>query len=105
MDTLVSPFLPEGSAAQASGSVQSRHASQTERARQAAEAFEAMFVAQMLQPMFKGISSAPPFGGGHAEDMYRSMMIDEMAKATVRNGGIGIADHVMKHMLQQQEAP
>ncbi len=105
MDTLVSPFLPEASAAQASGSIQSRHASKTERARQAAEAFEAMFIAQMLEPMFDGLSASPPFGGGHGEDIYRSMMIDEMAKATVRKGGIGIADHVMKHMLRQQESP
>ncbi len=74
-----------------------------EDARKAAEEFEALFLAQMLAPMFNTISTDGPFGGGHSETIYRSMMVDELGKATMQNGGIGIADNVMREILRAQE--
>ena len=35
------------------------------RIRQTAQQFEATFMAQMLRPMFEGLSTEAPFGGGH----------------------------------------
>ena len=35
--------------------------------------------------------------------MWQPMMVDEMSKMLVKNGGIGIADAVMKEMLRIQE--
>jgi Rod binding domain-containing protein len=55
--------------------------------------------------MFEGLSTEAPFGGGQAEETWRSFLIDEMAKQTVRSGGIGLADQVMSTMLKMQEAP
>ncbi len=75
-----------------------------DRMRETAEDFEASFIAQMLRPMFEGLSTEAPFGGGQAEETWRSFLIDEMAKQTVRSGGIGLADHVMSQMLKMQEA-
>ena len=71
--------------------------------RETAIDFEASFIAQMLRPMFEGISTEAPFGGGEAEGTWRSFLIDEMAKQTARAGGIGLADQVMSTMLQMQE--
>lgn len=71
--------------------------------REAAQEFEGVFLAQMLKPLFDSISSAPPFGGGQAEDMYRSLMTDEYGKSIAKSGGIGIADQVMREMIQMQE--
>jgi len=68
-----------------------------------AQDFEAMVLSQMLQPMFEGIETEAPFGGGSAEKMWRSVMIDEMAKEITRNGGVGIADMVQREMLKMQE--
>ena len=34
------------------------------RIRQTAQQFEATFMAQMLRPMFEGLSTEAPFGGG-----------------------------------------
>ncbi len=68
-----------------------------------AQDFEAMVLSQMLQPMFEGTETEAPFGGGHAEKMWRSVMIDEMAKEISRGGGIGIADTVKREMLKMQE--
>lgn len=75
-----------------------------EQIRQAAEDFEAMFLSQMFNHMFSGQKADEMFGGGTGEDTWKSMLVDEYAKATARNGGVGIADHVMKAMLQAQEA-
>ena len=74
-----------------------------DRMRETAQDFEASFIAQMLRPMFEGISTEAPFGGGEAEGTWRSFLIDEMAKQTARAGGIGLADQVMSTMLQMQE--
>jgi Rod binding domain-containing protein len=76
-----------------------------DRMRETAEEFEASFIAQMLRPMFEGLSTEAPFGGGEAEGTWRSFLIDEMAKQTARSGGIGLADQVMATMLKMQEAP
>lgn len=72
--------------------------------RKVAEDFEAFFLSQALQPMFANIGAAEPFGGGPGDDIWRSMQVDEYGKAIARSGGIGIADSVMKQMLQAQEA-
>lgn len=75
----------------------------TARMRETAEAFEASFMAQMLKPMFEGLSTDGPFGGGEAEGTWRGFMIEAMAKQTVRAGGIGLADQVVAQMLKMQE--
>ena len=76
---------------------------ETARMRETAEQFEISFLAQMLKPMFEGISTDGPFGGGEAEGQWRSFMIDEMAKQTARVGGVGLADRVVAEMLTMQE--
>jgi Rod binding domain-containing protein len=67
--------------------------------------FEAMFLSQMVGHMFAGIKSGGPFGGGHAEETYRSLLVDEYGRAIAKSGGIGIADQIVRSvMLQFQEA-
>ncbi|MDI6623458.1 MAG: rod-binding protein [Brevundimonas sp.] len=75
----------------------------TARMRETAEAFEASFLSQMLKPMFEGLSTDGPFGGGEAESTWRGFMIEAMAKQTARSGGIGLADQVVAQMLKMQE--
>ncbi|WP_125257274.1 rod-binding protein [Brevundimonas fluminis] len=74
-----------------------------DRIKQTAEAFEASFIAQMLRPMFEGVSTEAPFGGGEAEATWRGFLLDEMGKQVARAGGVGLADHVMAQMIQMQE--
>jgi Rod binding domain-containing protein len=75
----------------------------TARMRETAEAFEASFLSQMLKPMFEGLSTEAPFGGGEAEGTWRGFLVEAMAKQTVRGGGIGLADQVVAEMLRMQE--
>jgi Rod binding domain-containing protein len=64
--------------------------------------FEHMFLAQMLQPMFAGISTTAPFGGGQGEEMFKPMLIDEYAKAMSSRGGVGVKQAVLKEILKLQ---
>jgi peptidoglycan hydrolase FlgJ len=75
----------------------------TARMRETAEAFETSFLSQMLKPMFEGLSTEAPFGGGEAEGTWRGFLVDAMAKQAVRGGGIGLADQVVAQMLKMQE--
>ena len=73
-------------------------------ARRVAEDFEALFLSQMLQHMFAGVRTDGPFGGGHAETIYRSFLADEYGKLVSQTGGIGIADAVQRVILKLQES-
>lgn len=74
-----------------------------ERLDKTAEDFEAFFLSQMFEHMFDGVSTDGPFGGGQAERIYRSLMVQEYGKQVARAGGVGIADSVKREMLQLQE--
>ena len=76
-----------------------------EQIRRTAEEFEASFLSQMFKPMFEGLETDGPFGGGSSEETWRSFLLDAMAKQTVKAGGIGLADTVMSEMLKMQEQP
>lgn len=73
------------------------------RMRKTAEDFEASFLSQMFKPMFEGLNTDAPFGGGEAENTWRSFMLDAMAKQTVKAGGIGMTNIVMAEMIKMQE--
>jgi len=74
-----------------------------ERMRETAEAFEASFLAQMLKPMFDGLSTEAPFGGGEAESTWRGFLVEAMAKQTAKAGGVGLSDRIVSEMLRMQE--
>jgi flagellar protein FlgJ len=71
--------------------------------RKAAEEFESQFMSQMLTQMWQGISTDGYFGGGHGEEMFRGLMLNEYGKQITKTGGLGIADMVQKAMLKMQE--
>lgn len=72
-------------------------------ARVAAQEFEAVFITQMLEHMVAGLSTDGLFGGGSAERMYRSLLINEYGRNIARAGGFGIADRLMADILRMQE--
>lgn len=80
-------------------------AASAEKAKAAGKNFESMFMTQMLNHMFTDLDSDNGwFGGGHAEAMFRPMLLDEYGKMIANHGnGIGIADSVTRVLLSQQE--
>lgn len=69
----------------------------------AAEDFEAVFIAEMMKPMFDGIKTDGPFGGGKGEEIFRGMMLQEYGKMMAQTGDIGLSDTVRAHMIAMQE--
>jgi Rod binding domain-containing protein len=72
--------------------------------------FEAQFVSQMFQHMFEGIKTDGLFGGGSAEGMFKSLLIDEYGKMVANRGsldgkgsGFGIGAAVQKMLMKHQE--
>lgn len=75
----------------------------TSATRETAEDFEAFFLAQVFSQMFQGVETDPLFGGGAGEEIFQSLMIQEYGKSVAQNGGIGIADSVMRELIAMQE--
>lgn len=73
------------------------------KAKAAAQDFEAFFLTRMMESMFDGVSTDGMFGGGEAEKMYRSLLLDEYGKEMAKLGGIGVQDQVMRTILEMQE--
>jgi Rod binding domain-containing protein len=101
------PMMEQALALAASNAAQpkamNKGAINLEKAREAAQEFEAVFISQMLKPMFEGMESDGPFGGGQAEAINRSMMVEEYGKQIAKSGGVGLADNVMAEILKMQE--
>ncbi len=76
-----------------------------EQAKATAKKFEAMFITQMMTHMFTGLDQENGlFGGGHAEAMFRPMLLEEYGKMLASRGkGIGLADQISRVLLSHQE--
>jgi Rod binding domain-containing protein len=74
------------------------------KARTSAVDFEAVFLNSMFSQMFTGIEGEGPFGGAGGAGVWRSFLSEEYSKSFAKAGGIGIADHVYRSLIAQQEA-
>lgn len=74
------------------------------KARAAAQDFESVFLNSMFQQMFTGVDGEGPMGGKGAGGVWRSFLTDEYSKTFVKAGGIGIADHVYRALIERQAA-
>ena len=73
-------------------SIASTRSDATDAAR-AAQEFEVVFLAQAVEEMMRG-TSAGAFGGGHAEEMWRSFLARSYAEEIAAQGGTGIAQSI-----------
>lgn len=64
--------------------------------------FEAVFISEMMKPMFEGLETDGLFGGGQAEEMFRSIMLQEVGKIAAQTGQIGIAPDVKAELIRMQ---
>jgi peptidoglycan hydrolase FlgJ len=74
------------------------------KARASATDFEATFLSSMFNQMFSGVDGEGPLGGSGASGVWRSFLSDEYAKIFAKAGGVGLADHVYRALIAQQEA-
>ncbi len=71
--------------------------------RRAARAFEGQVLGALLAPMFEGLRTDGPFGGGGAEAQWRPMLVEAIARDLARGRGLGIGDAVLRELLRMQE--
>jgi len=74
------------------------------KARAAAQDFEGVFLNSMISQMMTKVDGEGPFGGSQASGVWRSFLVNEFAKSFAQAGGIGLAQDVYKSMMAQQEA-
>jgi len=75
-----------------------------ERMEQVAQDFESLFVNQLLKRFDETVDHEDNIMyGGHAEDMFRGMLNDEIAKTVAKGGGVGIASMVREEIIRSYE--
>ncbi len=66
--------------------------------------FETMALSNLLAPMWDGLKTDGPFGGGQGEEAMRSFYVDAIAKQMAKKGGLGISAMMQKELLKLQGA-
>ncbi|WP_375451974.1 rod-binding protein [uncultured Devosia sp.] len=69
-----------------------------------AEDLEGVFLNTLTKQMFSSIKTDGDFGGGFAEETWRSMQSEQLANTMAQHGGLGIADQMMGDLIAMQEA-
>lgn len=73
------------------------------KAKKVSQDFEALFVGMMMKSMRATVGKDELTGGGHGDEIYRSMLDQEYANASVkRGGGMGIAKIIEKDIIRQE---
>lgn len=73
------------------------------QAKKVSQDFEALFVGMMMKSMRATVGKDELTGGGHGDEVYRSMLDQEYANASVkRGGGMGIAKIIEKDIIRQE---
>lgn len=70
---------------------------------EAAQEFESVFIAEMMKPLFEGLSTEAPFGGGKGEEIFQGMLVQEYGKLMAKTGSIGISTQIRDEMIKMQE--
>jgi len=66
----------------------------------ACQDFESVFVAYLLKTMRRTVPKTELMNGGMGEDIYLSMMNDEIARAVAKGPGIGLAAAIYRQLSQ-----
>jgi peptidoglycan hydrolase FlgJ len=76
---------------------------QRQLAKKVSQDFEGLFVGMMMKSMRSTVGKDTLTGGGHGEEVYRSMLDQQYADASVkRGGGLGLAKLIEKDIIRQE---
>jgi flagellar protein FlgJ len=71
-----------------------------DNARAKARELEGVFLNTLMSEMFSSVEAE----GGYAEETWRSMQAEQMAGAMAETGGIGLADDVLRSLIELQQS-
>jgi len=66
--------------------------------REVASEFESIFIYYMLKTMRESVIKAGLFGNSRGEEIYKSMLDEELSRIIAKGGGIGLKDIIVKEM-------
>ncbi len=69
-------------------------------AKKVARDFESLFAGMMLKTMRDTVGKDSLTGGGHGEEVYRSLLDQEYAKAMSAGPGLGLAKNIEEYLLK-----
>ena len=69
---------------------------------QACQELESVFVAYLLKSMRRTVPRAEFMNGGLREDMYLSMMDEEIARVVAKGPGMGLAASIYRQLSQDE---
>lgn len=72
--------------------------------RKQAEQLEGLFLNTLVSQMLSSTNSRGMFGGGYAEETWKSMQAEQISNQIAQSGGIGLADTIMQNLLTLQSA-
>ncbi len=73
------------------------------QAKKVSQDFEALIVGMMMKSMRETVGKDKLTGGGHGEEIYRSMLDQEYAAVSVkRGGGLGLAKIIERDIIRQE---
>jgi flagellar protein FlgJ len=75
---------------------------QRQQAKKVSQDFEGLFIGMMMKTMRETVAKDKVTGGGHGEDVYRSMLDEQYVTAAVKRGGFGLAKHIEKDIIRQE---
>jgi peptidoglycan hydrolase FlgJ len=75
---------------------------QRQQAKKVAQDFEGLFIGMMMKSMRETVAKDKLTGGGHGEDVYRSMLDEQYVAAAVKRGGFGLAKQIEKDIIRQE---
>jgi Rod binding domain-containing protein len=65
---------------------------------------EGVFLNTLMSEMVKASDTEGMFGGGYAEETWRGMLGEEYANNMAGNGGIGLADDILRDLILSQQS-
>jgi flagellar protein FlgJ len=75
---------------------------QRQQAKKIAQDFEGLFIGMMVKSMHETVGKDKLTGGGHGEDVYRSLLDQEYVAEAVKRGGFGLAKLIEKDIIRQE---
>jgi len=72
--------------------------------RKQAQDMESLFINTLVSQMFSGLNARNGFGGGYAEETWRSMQSEQISNQIAKSGGVGLADSILGELISLQEA-
>jgi len=75
---------------------------QRQQAKKISQDFEGLFIGMMMKSMRETVGKDKLTGGGHGEDVYRSILDQEYVAASAKRGGFGLAKQIEKEIIRQE---